>query len=225
MSAPHLVYFADPMCSWCWGFSPAIGAIADRFGSALPIRLVLGGLRPGSTEPMTAESRSEVRAHWEHVQEASGQPFDFAFFDRERFVYDTEPASRAVVVLRRRGMDTGLAALRRIHRAFYAENRDVTDPDTLAALAAELGVDAASFRAEFDSDAAIEETRGDFAITQSTGIGGFPTLIAGEGGDRPYALVTHGFQPGARILPALEQWLAKAAAASSAGGGESCLRS
>jgi putative protein-disulfide isomerase len=163
---------------------------------------------------MTAHDRGDVRSHWEHVHEASGQPFDLAFFDRARFVYDTEPPSRAVVVLRRRGMATGLAALQRIHRAFYAENRDVTDTDMLAALAAELGVDATTFRDEFGSDAAVEETRSDFAIGQSAGIRGFPTLIAGEGDDNRYALVTHGFQPGARILPAVEQWFGKTAAIS-----------
>lgn len=114
------------------------------------------------------------------------------------------------------------AALRRIHRAFYAENRDVTDTDTLAALAAELGVDAETFRSEFDSEAAVEETRGDFAIAQSAGIRGFPTLIAGEGEDNQYALVTRGFQPGARILPAVEQWFAKTTAMSPAETGQAC---
>lgn len=212
MHKPHLVYFADPMCSWCWGFSPVIEAISERFGPALPIRLILGGLRPWTKAAMTTHDRGDVRNHWEHVHAASGQTFDFAFFDRERFVYDTEPPSRAVVVLRRRGMETGLAALRRIHRAFYAENRDVTDTDMLAGIAAELGVDAATFRDEFESEAAVEETRGDFAIAQSAGIRGFPTLIAGEGNDDQYALVTHGFQPSGRILPALERWLGKSGA-------------
>lgn len=217
MLKPHLVYFADPMCSWCWGFSPVIRAIEERFGSALPIRLILGGLRPGTTEPMNAESRREVRAHWEHVQAASGQPFEFAFFERERFIYDTEPPSRAVVVLRRRGMDAGLAALSRIQRAFYRENRDVTDIDTLTTLAAELGVDAADFRAEFESEAAREETRSDFGIAYSAGVRGFPTLIAGKGGHDRYALVTHGFQAGTLIIPALERWLAESASSADAG--------
>ncbi|OYW00245.1 MAG: protein-disulfide isomerase [Acidiphilium sp. 37-64-53] len=222
MHKPHLVYFADPMCSWCWGFAPVIEAISERFGTSLPIRLIMGGLRPWTREPMTAHDLGDVRNHWEHVHEASGQPFDLAFFDRERFVYDTEPPSRAIVVLRRHGMDTGLAALRRVHRAFYAENRDVTDTDTLAAIAAELGVDATIFRNEFSSEAAIEETRGDFEIAQSAGIRGFPTLIAGTGDDNPYTLITHGFQPAGRILPAIESLLGGTAASPSAEAGGKC---
>ena len=208
MPGPHLVYFADPMCSWCWGFSPVITAIAAQFGETLPIRLVLGGLRPGTTEPMDAASRASVREHWEHVHAASGQPFDMGFFARSRFVYDTEPACRAIVVMRRRGMAEALAALRRIHAAFYAEDRDVTDGDTLTDIAAELGFDAAAFRSDFDAETATHETWADFAITQRAGIRGFPTLIAGRGGDDGYAMVTHGFQPAERILPALEGWFA-----------------
>src|SRR5215212_11330318 len=139
MPHPHLIYIADPMCSWCWGFSPVIDAIRARFGDALPIRLILGGLRPGTTEPMHEKAKRTTREHWEHVREASGQPFDFAFFDREGFVYDTEPASRAVVVARRSAW--GLAMLRAVHRAFYAQNRDVTRAEVLADVAAEVGLD------------------------------------------------------------------------------------
>ena len=45
MSHRFLVYFADPMCSWCYGFSPVIREIADHFGERLPVEVVMGGLR------------------------------------------------------------------------------------------------------------------------------------------------------------------------------------
>ena len=207
MNGPHLVYFADPMCSWCWGFAPVLEAVGQRFGADLPVHLVLGGLRPGNRTPMGNPERDEIRSHWEHVREASGQPFDFSFFERPAFVYDTEPASRAVVVMRRRAMADGLAGLRRLQRAFYAENRDVTDPQVLCALAGELGFDVERFRADFDSEDAVRETRSDFDTAQRIGVRGFPTMIAGTGGSGGYVLVTHGYQPAERILPNLERWL------------------
>ena len=208
MAGLHLVYFADPMCSWCWGFSPAIGAIRERFGEALPIRLILGGLRPGTTEPMDEAAKARTREHWVHVQEASGQDFDFAFFEREGFVYDTEPACRAAVLARRRRMEDGLLMLEAAHRAFYAENRDVTQTEVLADLAAKLGFERDIFLAGLADAELRDETRQDFAISQQSGVTGFPTLIAGTGAANDYALVTQGFQPPARILPALDEWLA-----------------
>ncbi|MFP5511553.1 MAG: hypothetical protein ACLGJC_00485 [Alphaproteobacteria bacterium] len=105
MAGPHLIYIADPMCSWCWGFAPAIQAIRQRYAGTLPIRLMMGGLRPQTTKSMDEAAKQKTRSHWEHVQAASGQPFDFVFFEREDFVYDTDPAARALVVVRRSGME------------------------------------------------------------------------------------------------------------------------
>lgn len=207
MAHPHLIYFADPMCSWCWGFSPVITDIERRHGEDLPIRLVLGGLRPGTTQAMAESDKSSIRAHWEHVHQASGQPFDFAFFQRDGFVYDTEPACRAVVVIRKRSMTDALAALRRIHRAFYAQNRDVTEADTLADLAAELGWSREEFLADFASAWAITETQQDFALTQQAGVSGFPTLIAGNDTDQSHVLITHGFQRADLVEATLDKWL------------------
>src|SRR5215212_8246756 len=102
------------MCSWCWGFAPTIESIRQHFGKALPIRLLMGGLRPGTTKPLDEAGRRTIRQHWEHVREASGQPFGFRFFEREGFIDDTEPASRAVVVMRRAGVVDPLSCLHRI---------------------------------------------------------------------------------------------------------------
>ena len=43
----HLLYFADPMCSWCYGFAPVIHTLSEHFTDRLPLRLVMGGLRAG----------------------------------------------------------------------------------------------------------------------------------------------------------------------------------
>src|SRR5471030_2068591 len=91
MAAPHLIYFSDPMCSWCYGFSPVIEDIRRTFGRALPIRVVMGGLRPGTETPMTEEAELEIADHWTHVHEATGLPFNGAGMSRPGFVYDTVP--------------------------------------------------------------------------------------------------------------------------------------
>lgn len=200
---PHLVYFADPMCSWCWGFSPVLADIEKKF--SLPIHLVMGGLRPGTKMPMNDEDKASIREHWQHVHAMTGQPFDWGFFERSNFVYDTEPASRAVVAMRREGK--GLAALRRIHRAFYAENHDVTSLETLSWIAGELGMEPERFLESWHSEEVIEETRKDFSLTHESGVTGFPTLIAGIGKGQPYSLVTRGYQGREAVYPILETWL------------------
>ncbi|MEW6590508.1 MAG: DsbA family protein, partial [Pseudomonadota bacterium] len=98
MSKPILWYFADPMCSWCWGFSPSIEALRGEYQERLRIALVLGGLRHETT-PMTTAQREEILHHWHAVHTRTGQPFRFDGALPEGFVYDTEPACRAVATM------------------------------------------------------------------------------------------------------------------------------
>jgi putative protein-disulfide isomerase len=159
-------------------------ALMDHYGESLPVHLLMGGLRPGATEPMSSDMEAEIRAHWEHVQKATGQTFDYTFFEREGFVYNTEPASRAVVAVRRLEPDMTFHFLKRVQKAFYALNCDITDPGMLADIAVETGLNRKTFNSEFLADETVMETNRSFEITRRLGITGFPTLMAGskEGG-------------------------------------------
>ncbi len=203
----HLVYFADPMCSWCWGFSPVINGLAEHFGDRLPVTLIIGGLRPGAREPMDDQMKAEIRHHWEKVHERTGQPFDFSFFDRDGFVYDTEAADRAIVVMRLLNPVVMLAYFNSVQRAFYAENRDVTDENVLADIAAEHGLDRDRFLRALQTEQARKSTVTDFETARASGVTGFPTLYAGDT-ESGYAMVTTGYQPLDGLPEILEGWLA-----------------
>lgn len=177
MSTPLLWYFADQMCSWCWGFSPVIETLRDAYRERMKIALVLGGLRPGVTAPMTAANREEILHHWHQIHARTGQPFRFENALPPGFVYDTEPASRAVVTIG--GIDPALIfpLFKAIQSAFYAEGRDVTQPGVLADLTTGLGVDKDAFAQAFDSDAARARTQAHFRQARQAGVRGFPALI------------------------------------------------
>ena len=212
MDTPHLIYFADPMCSWCYGFSPVIEDIRRAFGRALPVRVVMGGLRPGTTDPMTEEAKRQVTGHWTHVAEASGLPFDRSVLDREGFVYDTDPAARAVVVVRAEDEELAAPFLGRTQRAFYAENRDVTSGEVLADLAAEFGLARERFLEDWNSEAAKQATWRDYAVSQRAGVTGFPTLVGGPNAEGAYGVVTRGYAPGEQVVAVLKAWVDQLAA-------------
>jgi putative protein-disulfide isomerase len=157
---------------------------------------------------MTPGMAAMIREHWQHVESASGQPFDFGFFDREGFVYDTEPACRAVVTGRGLNPDLALPFLASIQGAFYRDGRDVTSSDVLAAIAAEEGYDRGSFMEAFAGDETREATATDFATAAGLGVRGFPTLI-GHAGERHTALAV-GYSPLAEVQRRVEGWLATA---------------
>ena len=212
MDEPHLIYFADPMCSWCYGFSPVIEEIRKAFGRGLPMRTIMGGLRPGTEEAMTEAAKREIVGHWTHVHEATGLPFDEHALDREGFRYDTDPGARAVIVARRQSEELAVNYLARAQRAFYAEGRDLTSGEVLADLAVELGLDRASFLDQWGSEEAKEETWRDYAVSQRAGVTAFPTLVGGPNEAGVYGVVTRGYAPAEQVLSVLKDWISRIAA-------------
>ena len=95
----RLIYMMDPMCSWCWGFAPVIDAIQAQYPD-LPLHLVPGGLRAGVTDPIQDAARQALAEHWQAVADTSGQPLLTPDALPAGFVYNTEPACRALVVAR-----------------------------------------------------------------------------------------------------------------------------
>lgn len=208
----QLIVVADPMCSWCWGFSPVLGKIRAAARGRADMRVVMGGLRPGTEAAMDDEMRSYVRHHWEQVTATTGQPFDFGLFERDDFVYNTEPACRAVVVARTLKPGSELDLFETLQRAFYAENTDITAPTVLRDLAVAHGIDADAFTALFNDPATVQATFDDFQEARRLGVRGFPTVVAFEAaandGAGGYAILTAGYQPYENLGPLLEEWLA-----------------
>ena len=48
MAERQLLYFADPMCSWCWGFSPVVEELGTRYQVRATLAVVMGNYKtPG----------------------------------------------------------------------------------------------------------------------------------------------------------------------------------
>jgi len=205
IAAREIIYVGDPMCSWCWGFAPVIQTLQQHFAGTADVRLILGGLRPGSrSEPFDQSLKSTIRPHWERVAALTGQPFNYELFEREGMVFDTEPPSRAVVFARQDDPALALPVFCAIEAAFFRDAIDVTQPDVLAPLLAGQGLDADRFLAEFDGPALGRRTRADFTMAGRLGAEGFPTVILRKRAQ--LAPLTVGYSSADLLLPAAEKF-------------------
>lgn len=205
MNKKNLWYIADPMCSWCWGFSPVIEAIRREYGDRLKIELLLGGLRPGTKDPMPSTQREAILHHWLAVHRMTGQPFQFKGAMPAGFIYDTEPASRSVVAVSMINSDTIFSFFKAVQSAFYVEQRDVTTAVVLTRLAVDAGLDAYHFLQVFESDIAKSQTLGHFQKARQWGVHGFPTVIMQDA--TGHSVLTSGYCPFEELRSKLDEWL------------------
>lgn len=201
----HVLFFGDPMCSWCWGFAPELKALALHAQDQATFHIIMGGLRPGTVEPWDAQMRDYIRHHWQEVHKRTGQPFDFARFDDETFIYDTEPSARTLVTVRELAPEQALSMYEELQRAFYAQNQDITDTDVLATLASSYGIDKSAFLQAFESTDMRQKVLHDYQRTRDFGIQGFPAVVCAEDGQ--YAILALGYRPYTTMQADFEAWL------------------
>ncbi|HEV7777040.1 MAG TPA: hypothetical protein VGO76_09250 [Luteibacter sp.] len=178
------IFVADPMCSWCYGFGKELTALRESFPE-VALDVVVGGLRAGDTHVMTDADKQMRLGHWTRVENASGLPFNReALTARNGFVYDTEPACRAVVTARLLEPTADqLAIFRAIQHGFYAVGEDTTDGVSLAKLGSRELVRQGyttteeAFLKAWQSQESINAARADFVQARRWGISSFPTLL------------------------------------------------
>lgn len=201
----HILYFADPMCSWCWGFQPELDQLTSSLNGRAQFNVVMGGLRPGTTQSWQGEMQTYIHHHWQEVEKKTGQPFDYSRMEDDNFVYDTEPPCRGVVCAREINPELGLTVYHNLQREFYSGGQDITNTQVIADIVAQAGVDKEKFLKLFTSPAARELVAHDFARTRSFGVKGFPSIVCADDGQ--YAFLALGYRSFDAMHGDLEAWL------------------
>lgn len=149
--------------------------------------------------------------HWAKVEAATGLPFNRdALMARQGFVYDTEPACRAVVAARMAAPAADLLTVfRAIQTAFYVDGLDTTAREVLVPVVTGA-LQAQGFAAEgleglFDAQATRQAAQEDFAQARRWGISSFPALVVREGGQ--WARLVDGFAKAPALVAAMDRWM------------------
>ncbi|MEA2213616.1 MAG: hypothetical protein QOF83_3564 [Solirubrobacteraceae bacterium] len=208
MTALKITEYTDPGCPFAWSAEPARRRVQWLYGEQLSWELCMVGLSERASDyedkGFTPERQS---ASFKRLSHEHGMPMDFSLRPR---MAATLPACRAVVAVRRHLPEQEAAMLRAL-RVLHFSGSLLDAPETLAAAAAQAGVEPADLQAWLaepetedqlaaDLEAAREPTPGALALAHklaSTGNGGHRYTCPSYEIQRPdgVSLSAPGFQP------------------------------
>ena len=202
-----LYYVHDPMCSWCWGFSPTQQIVRENLPDGIEWISLLGGLAPDSDESMTDETKGYVQKAWRTIQERiPGTEFNFDFWNKCAPRRSTYPACRAVIAARNTSADSELSYILALQKAYYLRAMNPSDTDTHLTLANELGLDASVFEQHLLDPKTHQTLLDEIAFARSIGGDSFPSLIIVDAQNQAHSLKIHYTDP-QRILDDIQQHL------------------
>lgn len=198
---PTLLYIADPMCSWCYGFVPELNKVLENLEDKIQLKLVMGGLRPYNTE-IISEMKDFLQEHWQHVHEASDQEFNFEILDSDELIYDTEPPSRATVVIRNMQPESEYSFFKDAQSAFYAENKNLGKAESYFAILDKYDIDKTRFKDLLNTEEMKTQVKDDFFLAQQLGIRGFPALLVHM--NEQFFMISNGYEKAEVLIDRLE---------------------
>ena len=200
--------WSDVVCPWCYIGKRQLESALARFDAAGDVELTwrsfqlnpeqARGARTTHDEHLAAKlggSMEQVRLLNERVTAlAAAEGLDYHF---ERYqVINTFDAHRVAHLAQTHGL--GEAIQERFLRAQLVEGEVLDDPDTLARLSAEVGVDQDEVRDVLATDRYAADVAADVQEAREIGVSGVPFFVL----DRRYGIA--GAQPAELLLEALE---------------------
>jgi predicted DsbA family dithiol-disulfide isomerase len=170
-----LLVYSDYLCPWCYNAALRMRRLQEQFGASLEIAWRSYLLRP---RPDPGRSLEAFRAYTRSWRRPAADP------DAPEFrVWEGEagPPSHSVPphVAAKAAASLGPEAFDRIHerllRAYFAENRDVTEASTLREIWREAGLPDADF-ARTEDPAFLRSTLAEHEEALELGITGVPTV-------------------------------------------------
>ncbi|HVP30574.1 MAG TPA: DsbA family protein [Myxococcota bacterium] len=176
MERVELDIWSDYLCPWCFNASVRLRAVKREFGDRLTIAWRSYLLRP---RPAARPDLGAFRAYTESWLRPAGEPDSGRF---RPWATDTGPPSHSIPphLVAKAAATLGDDAFERVHdrllEAYFAENRDISDDDTLREVWREADLPADEF-ARREDPALLARTLGEHDDAIALGVTGVPTVV------------------------------------------------
>lgn len=212
----QIFYFFDPLCGWCYGFSPAIAEVYSQWQDKATFRVIAGGMVRGERSGPISNVSAYLKKAYPDVEARCGVQFGAGFLKQLEvgtLWMDSLPPSRALAVYREMGSQHELRYAAHLQHAIYSEGHEPNDLQGWAERAEQFGLKhghtAADFLAQLEDPSSLEKAEAGFYESQQFGVQGFPSVVV-HSADQ-YYLIARGYRPASELFPILDELAAKEA--------------
>jgi len=170
-----LLYFHDPMCSWCWGYRPTWLKLLQLIPGSIHIEYIVGGLAPDSDQIMPKRMVNAIQTHWHRIESELGTQFNYDFWVECAPRRSTYPACRAVIAAKLQNAEQVM--IHAIQEAYYLKAKNPSNIDTLVMLAENLKLNVEHFKRDLRSQQTEETLIEQVDLARKLDVPGFPSLV------------------------------------------------
>ncbi len=203
-----IYYVYDPLCSWCYGFSPVIKKLKTEYHDKFDFQVISGGMQTGERKQPVSAIRDYLMGAYKNVTERTGVEFGdnfMAILEEGNRMLDSIPPSIALSIVKDLNPKEALNFAATIQEAIYFNGFDWNSVDAYIPYLKAYNINPEDFKIKFKEPLYKEKTLEDFKLAANFGVTGFPSVILKK--DDKYFLVAQGFVPFEQLEATIQQVL------------------
>lgn len=190
----QILYFFDPLCGWCYGFSKTMLEFYEQHKDKFTFQAIPGGMITGSRVAPYRNMEQYIRGARTRLEEVTGSRLSESYIENvvsSNILMNSEPPCRALVAFRTFKPKETLPFAHALKQKHFMSGCDYNDVTLYGELAEEFGVAKDHFFERFHEDQLKSETHQEFARVNHIGVRGFPTVLLKSA--EQYFMITNGF--------------------------------
>lgn len=210
MEKAKLFYFYDPLCGWCFGFSPVIKALEEKFKEEIEFEAISGGMVLGERVQPIRNMHSYLRDAMPRLEEMTGVKFGEAYmkiFEEGSIALSSEVPCIAMTVFKSMSAASSVQFASALQNELYVYGKDLNKLENYKTLADQFKLPWEVFSEKMESDLYKTKTYEEFTFAQEMGINGFPSVVL-QVADKGY-LIARGYRKQSEMEAVIEEIIKK----------------
>lgn len=204
-----IIYVYDALCGWCYGFSPVMQQLHEKYKNELDFTVLSGGMVTGERVGPIGQVAGYISEAYKTVENRTGVKFGEGFLNgilqEGNAIFTSIPASRAMTVFKSYQPENAVAFASTLQKAIYFDGIEPEDWEAYGKYAAPFGIEPKHFVYQMQQNKFVDETEEEFQQVAKWGIQGFPSVILAT--PEKLYLIASGYTPFEQLDEIVQQVL------------------
>lgn len=176
----QIFYVFDPLCGWCYGFSPQLWEFYLQHRDRYEFVPIVGGMVTGARVGPASAMYEYLRHAIPRLEATTGCKIGdqyMSMLQSDQVIFDSVPPSKAVVAFRSMKPDSSLAFVKALQHAHFYFGHDYNEDRLYQSILPQFELDPQVFFSSMESKEVSDRMMQDFDWVSQARIKGFPCLI------------------------------------------------
>ena len=191
-----IIYVYDALCGWCYGFSPVIKKVFEKYQTQFNFEVISGGMILGEREGPIGEVAAYIKDAYKTVENTTGVKFGEIFVNEVledgKLYFSSEKPSIALSVFKTIYPQKAILFAHDLQSAIYYDGLDLSKDESYIVLAEKYQINGHEFIEKLNAEEFKQAAYYDFALAKQLQVTGYPAVLI-KTGESNFYMIAKGY--------------------------------